>query len=348
MAASTFNTLYRSIKKGVLSPVYYLTGDEDVLKEEIVNLCVATVLDPAARAFSFDQRYADELDAESFTALVDTPPLLAERRVVWIKGLERWRKNSKNWKALLSYVQDPATPTVLILTQGAGEKPDRTLGAKTHHASIDRLEPPRLARWVADRVHRAGAKLEVAAVEHLIDAVGPDLALLATEIEKIAAVAGDEPVSRREVEELVGVRRGETLVDWVNAVIERRIPQAIELIDVVLSQPGLTGVRVISSLGTVLLGMRIAREHLDRGAQQRVAQDRLLSELRSTKPPGIGNWTSETERWVKAAEKWPVGEIDAAISSAYEADRSLKSTTLMRERDILASMLVEIGARSAQ
>lgn len=344
MAANSFNSLYRSIKKGDLEPVYYLTGSEDVLKSELVHLCVDVSLDPAARDFSFDQRSASELDAESFTALVDTPPLLAQRRVVWIKDLELCRKNSKPWKALLAYVQNPSPDTILFITQSGVEKTNKSLASQTTHASIDQLEPRRVIRWVADRASKIGVEIEAEAAEHLVNVVGPDLASLATELEKLAAASDGTPVTREEVEELVGVRRGETLVDWVSAVTERQFLKAIELVDIILPQSGVSGVRMVSSLGTTLIGMRIARDHLNRGSRPRAVRDRLLSEMRSSRPAGLANWTVEAEKWTRCAADWTLGELDAAIRLIFEADKSLKSSTLMADRDILDTMLLELSA----
>src|SRR2546430_4445728 len=73
----------RGAGKGEAAPdaVYYLHGDEYVLKDEAVQALVDRVLDAGARDFNFDQRSAGELDAEAFHSLVNTPPLLAAVRV---------------------------------------------------------------------------------------------------------------------------------------------------------------------------------------------------------------------------------------------------------------------------
>src|SRR5947199_152162 len=139
MGALTFDALLRSRKqggrdergagKGEAAPdaVYYLHGDEYVLKDEAVQALVDRVLDVGARDFNFDQRSAGELDAEAFHSLVNTPPLLAAVRVVVLRGVENVRKTSKVRQALVRYLQAPNPTTLLILVQGAGEPPDAEL-----------------------------------------------------------------------------------------------------------------------------------------------------------------------------------------------------------------------------
>src|SRR5574342_177795 len=119
MGALTFDALLRSLKQGVPHPVYYLQGDEDVLKDEAVRALLDRAVDPAARDFNVDQRAAAELDPESFHALVNTPPLLTATRAVVIRGLEQLRKTAKVRQELARYLESPNPTTVLVLVHGA-------------------------------------------------------------------------------------------------------------------------------------------------------------------------------------------------------------------------------------
>src|SRR5256885_10639501 len=82
MGALTFDALLRSLKQGgvggtaaALGAVYYLHGDEDVLKEEAVRALVDRALDPGARDFNFEQRRAGDLDprSEEHTSELQSP-----------------------------------------------------------------------------------------------------------------------------------------------------------------------------------------------------------------------------------------------------------------------------------
>src|SRR5438094_6163546 len=102
MAVVTFDALLRGLKQGgTPAAVYYLHGDEDVLKDEAIRALVDRVLDAGARDFNLDQRSAADLDPEAFYSLVNTPPLLAAVRVVVLRGVEDVRKTSKVRQALV-------------------------------------------------------------------------------------------------------------------------------------------------------------------------------------------------------------------------------------------------------
>src|SRR5207249_9797079 len=111
MAVVTFDALLRGLKQGgTPAAVYYLHGDEDVLKDEAVRALVDRMLAAGARDFNFDHRSAADLDPEAFHSLVNTPPLLAAARVVVLRGIEDLRKASEVRHELLRYVQY-ASPT---------------------------------------------------------------------------------------------------------------------------------------------------------------------------------------------------------------------------------------------
>lgn len=348
MGPSGFESAYRSVKRGEIAPVYYLTGDADVLKDDLVAAIVDVALAPGARDFNLDLRAAGDLDAAALHALVETVPVLADRRVVVIKGLEQWRKNARPWETLRRYVAQPSPTTVLVLVHGAGETPDAGVARATVHVDVAAPGPAELRRWVAARAGRAGLDIEPDAIEHLLRAVGPDLGHLGTELEKLAAaMGGGQSVTTGDVARLVGVSRGATVEDWVDAVSARDTLRALRLTDLVLPQAGVTAVRMLIALGTELVGMRLARALADGGLAGRRLERALLEQLRRVRPAGIRNWDAQARSWAAAAQGWSGGDLDQAIRATYQADRALKSTTVSDDRATLRSLLLSLGARQA-
>src|SRR2546421_11077701 len=268
MGALTFDALLRSLKQGVPDPVYYLHGDEDVLKDEAVRALVDRAVDPAARDFNVDQRSAPELDAEAFHALVNTPPMLAATRAVVVRGLEQLKKTAKLRQELLRYLESPNPTTVLVLVQAAGEPPDAELVRRTAAVAVEPLPPARVERWMAHRARQLALTLAPEAGALLLDAVGSDLAALARELEKLAALGGggSRPATREDVAALVGVRRGETRQDPVDLARRRRSAEAARLVGPILEQAGMSGVRMLTALGTHLGGAALARAGGGQGA----------------------------------------------------------------------------------
>jgi DNA polymerase-3 subunit delta len=343
-AQHSFDSAYRSVKRGDPEAAYYLTGEEELLKDELVELVMDRAVDPSCRDFNIDIRSASEVNGEAFHSLVETPPMLAERRVVVIKNVDQWRKNSKVWQVVHRYLDSPSPNTVLVLQAGAGQKPDRKLAQAAVHVAVQPLNPDRLRRWIAVKAERAGFELTEAATEHLLNATGSDLAHLAMEVEKLATVAtSDRPVEVDLVAQMVGVRRGETLHDWVDAVLMRDIPRAAATLEPVLSAAGVSGVRMLNALGTGLVGVRIAVALLQNGVSARRLEGDLFNAIRSRRPFGLRSWRHEAALWAQVARNWSSAEITQALHLAYECDRALKSTTLSDEKGTLTSLLLSLS-----
>jgi len=349
MGALTFDALLRSLKQGAPDPVYYLHGEEDVLKDEAVRALLERAVDPAARDFNVDQRSAADLDPEAFNALVNTPPILAATRAVVLRGMEQLRKTAKVRQELLHYLDSPNPTTVLVLVHGTAEPPDGELVRRATAVEVAALPPERVERWMSHRAKQLGFTLAPDAGELLLASVGNDLSALARELEKLAPLCVGRPASRDEVAALVGVRRGETLQDFIEAALERRAADAARLVDPVLEQAGMSGVRMLSALGTALVGTALARAELDRDARRRDRlEGALLSHLRAARPYGLGSWEQTALRWARWAELWTAAELRRALQLALDADRALKSSTLTDEGGILEQLVLSWGVRARE
>src|SRR5436190_1230092 len=192
MAALTLDALLRSLKKGapVPEPVYLLHGDEDVLKDEAVRALVDSAVG-SSRDFNLDVRFAPDLTPESFHALVNTPPMMAERRAVVIRGVEQvGKRKTKLRDEVVRYLASPNPTTVLVLVVAAGEEADADLVRASAAVAVDALAAERVPRWLQHRATTLGVTLAADATELLLRAVGNDLGTLSREVEKLASLAG--------------------------------------------------------------------------------------------------------------------------------------------------------------
>ena len=345
MAALTLDALLRGLKKGArsaLDPVYLLYGDEDVLKDEALRLLLdAAIGGDAHRDFNFDSRFAADLTPEQFHALVNTPPMLAERRAVVVRGVEQLGKRKTKLRDEVSrYLAAPNPSTLLVLVFAAGEEPDAELMRASTAVELGPLSPERVPRWLQHRAGTLGLTFEPDAATLLLEAVGNDLTTLARELEKLASLTADthRPATAADVTGLVGVRRGETVYDLVDAALARNAARAASLVERVLEQAGMSGVKIVSLLGTHLVGTALARAERDRGARK--LPDTLLRHLLATRPYGLRGWKDEAARWSEWSATWTPPELSRALKAALAADIALKSPTVSDDRGIVTQLVL--------
>src|SRR5882762_6173513 len=316
MAALTLDALLRSLTKGapVPEPVYLLHGDEDVLKDEAVR------------------------------ALVNTPPMMAERRAVVIRGVEQvGKRKTKLRDEVLRYLASPNPTTVLVLVVAAGEEADADLVRASAAVAVDALAAERVPRWLQHRATTLGVTLAPDATELLLKAVGNDLSTLSRELEKLASLAGGaggRPVTADDVSNLVGVRRDETVFDLVEAALERRAARAAQLVEPVLEQAGMSGVKILSLLGTHLVGTALARAERDRGVPAARVPDTIYRHLQSVRPYGMRSYKEEAARWTAWSGFWTARELARALRAALAADNALKTATVSDDRGIVTQLVL--------
>jgi len=345
MSASSLKTLRDTLKRRSFDGVYYITGEDDYQKDAAVRQLIEAALDPGSRDFNLDVRRAVDLDAETLGILLSTPPMMAERRVIVVQDVGALRKDAR--KVLEESFQRPAPDLLVILTLAAGSKADSALSSSTTHLQFDPLTGDRIPKWIA---HHAMTELNVriseSAIELLQAAVGSDLYQLAGELDKLASyVAGrDEEISEAAVAAVVGVRRGETQADFLDAVADRNISRALELVPHVLAQPKTTGVSIVMSLTTQMLAISWGRAKLDEGLSRARLSQEYFDLLRETGAYTGRPWGSATAIWARSAERWSREALDRALDALLEADIALKESRVSSDEQLLATVVLSLCA----
>jgi DNA polymerase III subunit delta len=345
MTGSSLKTLREAIKRRSFDGAYFITGEDDYQKDDAVRQLVEAALEPASRDFNLDAKRSAELDPETLSVLLSTPPMMAERRVIVLREVNALRKDAR--RVLDEYLKTPASDLLLIMTGAAGTKSDATLSTSTTVLEFDLLTGDRIPRWIAHHAtNELGIGITEPAVELLQAAVGSDLHQLAGELDKLASYVqgrGGE-IGEEAVTAIVGVRRGETQADLLDAVADRNVSRALELIPHVLAQPKTTAVSVVMALSTQMLAISWGRARLDEGlSRARLAQE-YFDLLKETGAFTGRSWGSATAVWARAAERWSREALDRALDSLLEADVALKESRVSSEEQLLATVVLSLCA----
>ncbi len=354
MATMTEHAFQRSVSAGTFEPVYYLFGEDDFRKDEAAAYALAEAVPTGARAFNQEVRRAADLDAESLASLLDTPPMLTARRAVAIRDVGSLRKDAR--RALDRYLDRPASDTLLLLVAAAEGKPDRTLADHAVAVDFPVLTGERVGKWIVHRAAELGAAVTPDAVTLLQAAVGGDLAQLAAEIEKsVSYVRGSGTVEAGNaahvtiddaaVTAVVGVRRGETLGDFLDRVAEGDAARALALIPHILAQPKTTAVSVLLALTTQTLAIAWGVALREQGSPPARLRQEYFEFLRAAGNPMTGRpWTDAVEAWVRAAEHTSRAHLDRVLDVLLAADLALKDTRVSTEEQMIATLVLEMCA----
>jgi len=345
MSGSSLKTLRDAIKRRSFDGAYFISGEDDYQKDDAVRQLIEAAVEPELRDFNLDTRRSAELDPEALGVLLSTPPMMAERRVIVLREVNALKKEAR--KVLDEYLKAPASDLVLIMTLPGGTKADANLSSSATILEFDFLTGDRIPRWIAHHAASAlGIGITEPAVELLQAAVGSDLHQLAGELDKLASYVQERggEIGEDAVTAIVGVRRGETQADLLDAVADRNVSRSLELIPHVLAQPKTTAVSVVMALSTQMLAISWGRARLDEGLSRARLSQEYFDLLKETGAFTGRSWGSATAVWARAAERWNREALDRALDSLLEADIALKESRVSSEEQLLATVVLSLCA----
>jgi len=341
------------MQTGAFDPVYYFHGAEEYLKEEAVRELVQAAVDPATRDFNLEIRRAAELDGETLGSLLGTPPMMAARRVLVVREVGALRKDAR--VLLERYLETPAPDVVLVLTAPAAAKEDKALVARTTAVEFEPLTGARVPKWIAYyAAHALGCDITPEATQLLQNGVGTELSQLKIELDKLASYAsgtegeGGRPViDENAVAAIVGVRKGETLGDFLDAVARRDGPAAVELIPHVLQQQKTTAVLVVMALTTQTLALAWGRARHDRDVPASRLESEFFALLKEGGSSYTGrSWGDAVRAWARHVGSWTSDELEVALEALLTADAALKETRISSDEQLLDTLVLTLcGSR---
>jgi DNA polymerase III subunit delta len=335
MSDAAFRALRTALaKKQPLDRVYYFHGDDDHRKEQIVTHLIDAVLDPSIRDFNLEVLSAVSLDAPTLASHLQAMPMLAARRVVVLRDVSDLKKAVR--VALDRYLTHAAEDTLLLLVDPAGTKADAALTKQTTSVLVPAMTQDEVVAWISKQAKRMGTTIDGDAVTLLAEAVGADLALATGELEKLTAYAQGGPITVEAVDAVVGVRRGETLSDLLDAVGDRDLPRAVRLIGPVMSQPKNDGVPIVLALTTQMLALAWAKAKGGRAD--------FFGFLKTGKAFPGRSWSECATAWSRMLPKWSAAELARAVHLLHATDRALKDTRISSEEALITSLVLAMAS----
>lgn len=198
--------LQQSLSQSI-APVYLIAGAEPLLVQEARE----RVIEAAAReGFAERELIVVEpgFDWENELLAAGAPSLFTQRKLIDLR-LASGKPGRTGSPALISWVEDPAPDTVLILSFGSWEAAARkSKWAKVIDQAgvvveIWPLKANELPAWISQRMSAAGLSADRDAVAMLAELVEGNLLAAQQEIDKLAMLRGGQAISAADIESSV-------------------------------------------------------------------------------------------------------------------------------------------------
>jgi len=314
-------------------PVNVLSGDDPYLKREVIQGIVRLALDgdddpSSVRRFEGSQAgLADVLDE------LRTLPFFTKRRIVVIDEADPFI--TKYRKELETYVDHSSSSGVLILSVKSW--PSNTKLAKIVEKSgieISCSSPKEgdLANWlVALARDRCQCALSPDGARLLVELVGAEPGLLASEVEKLSVYVGTAArITREDVAKMVEAGRIETIWKALDAATTGQGAQALTYLDGLLAS-GEYPIRALAGMSTSLLKLHHA-------GKLRAARLGLEDACKRAGIPPFA--VSNVQK--QHAHLGPA-RVDQIPESLVRADMDLKGGSVLDPRIVLEMLLLKMA-----
>jgi DNA polymerase III subunit delta len=241
---------------GPLRPGYVLAGDETFLLDRCRGAVLKAFVPPDLKDFCLSEL---DLAGNSIFEVLDraqTPSLMSPFQVIIVRNvrqlytrgakkdefaaLDRYFR-SPNPQALLLFVADfvriPSDARRMELDdKNRFERLTETLGEHCGMVELARVNEEDAMRWAVSTAQQAGVRVEPDAARELVDALGADMMLISSELEKLLLYTlGRGRITLGDVETMVLAAKQRSLYELTDAISARDRVRALALLQGLLN-----------------------------------------------------------------------------------------------------------------
>ncbi|MCK4340208.1 MAG: DNA polymerase III subunit delta [Phycisphaerae bacterium] len=321
-------------------PLIVIYGDEGHQKETALANFLDTLLPPevdrALALNSYDASEKENQGGPTITAVLEdltTLPFLADCRVVVIREADTFITAHR--ERLEKYVAAPAPTGVLILECRGFPKTTRlykaALAAGAQLRECKKLYGRALVAYVLAETRQRDKSIAPTAASRLVDLVGQDTGMLASEVEKLCLYIGERSaITDQDVSDLVGQSREEKIFAVADAAAAGRLPEALRLWHQVLETDPGAAFRAVGGLAYVVRRWLAAHRMLAAGENIRAIAPKMMM------------WGRERELQTLLRHQ-PPPRLRQALAAIAHLDSQAKSGARSIERGV-EHLLVRLAA----
>ncbi len=331
---------------GNARPVYLVLGEESFLVEMAVRAIRQAVAREGIAGLNEDRFVAGEDherdSAERAIAAARMLPMMAKRRLVLVRALERWegrddgdgetktraKDRGRPLDELAEYAAAPVDSTVMLLVAEKLHAQRKLVSAAKKGGFVVECGPVHkrdLPRWVEERAQKRGVAIDRQAAYELAELAGPELGAVDDALERLSLYVGPSGrVDEATIAAVVTRVRPSTSWDLVDAVAQRRLGAALSILDRVDTDSELP---LLGSIAWSVRQLVKFDAHLRDGlrpdeAAQRAGMapfkvDSARTQLRKLAPGTLS-------RWMRA-----LAEADRALKGSRRTGRVVMETLLV-------------------
>lgn len=220
------------IKKGNLSPVYFLMGDEPFFIDTIANYIEKNVLSEMEKAFNQLVIYGKDITIDTLINYAREFPMGADRRIIIVKEAQEL---SRSIEQLAPYVENPTLTTTLVICYKYDKIDSRKKLSKNLKNYIlfesKKLYENQISNWIITHLKSKQYSINPIAAQLLVDYLGTDLTRIVNELDKLSiTIAQNTEITPEIIENNIGISKEFNIFELQNALGKKDEVKALQII----------------------------------------------------------------------------------------------------------------------
>ncbi|TAF33503.1 MAG: DNA polymerase III subunit delta [Cytophagales bacterium] len=233
------DTVLQQLKKGDVSPFYFLCGEEAFDIDRVSDFIEQNLLKSEEKSFDQAVFYGKDIRLDDVLEAVRRFPVVAKRQVVIIKEAQEIADLSteKGKQRLSKYSEKPVPSTVLVMAYkhkkiDANTKFAKELDRNAVFINTKKLYDNQVPAWINDYLQKRQCTATPQAVALLADSIGNDLSRIANEIDKMLLnFTPPLKIDEAAVTKYVGINREYNVFELQKAIAQRNTTLSFKIID---------------------------------------------------------------------------------------------------------------------
>jgi DNA polymerase-3 subunit delta len=338
-----------------LRPAYVFVGDEAFFRKRFRDAILEHLVPAGLREFSLFEFDLAETDLAEILDRARTPSLMAPFQVFFVRGVKNLfgrGSNEEKLTAIQEYCKNPNPHALIVfvadhisipadvrrMDMQDKERYQRIREAMGQYCSIvelARVEEGEAVRWITDYCTGRGVKVEPDGARELVDALGGDMMMISSELEKLILYAGEKKrVTLGDVETMVLAAKQRSLYELTDAISSKERARSLEVLDAILA----SGEGEEAAIGHIYMLAKTFRQMLvilERNVRdQRMLWAALWQGFRV--PPFAADDIIKQARRYKSRR-----ELTRAIRLVAKADLALRSNPVSK-RMVLERLVMDL------
>jgi len=316
-----------------LKPSLFVLIGDPFLCEEKRKEIIASLQKKFGPSLTLAIRRVGDVPAETLTAEARTLPFLCEAQILCVRDTDRFTKI--DLELLSAYFQSPNTQTQFIFEAESLEKNHPAFQWAKSGGQVFSLAPQReriAGDFIQNKLKQAQKKITPDALELLESRVGDSFVFLDSLLDQLILYSGE----RREIDARAVEALDEKLIrfegfDFLDALAERNLPQALEVLDGLLETNGQDAFSLIGLLHWQIRRFWEAKLRITEGVSERDVASRL-----KLFPP-------RDVPFFKSLRRFKLEDLEKILDGLFELDWQLKTGRAQGRTEVEKWLVSAIG-----